>query len=134
MRILWISDSPTTPSGFGNVTASVCSALARAGHDIHILGWQNKAPGSWCGTTLHGMGSHPMGADVLLRVLDRIRPDLVITLADVWWMTFLTDSALTNWFEASASRWLMYYPIDGNRADGTLPASWLAMLARADAR
>jgi len=134
MKILWVSDSPTSPSGFGNVTRFVCSSLARAGHDVHILGWQNSAPGTWCGTTLHGMGRHPMGADVILRVLYRVRPDVLITLADVWWMPFLTDAALMNFFEATGTRWLTYYPIDGNLPDGTLPASWISMLERADAR
>jgi len=40
MHLVWISDSPTTPSGFGNVTAAVCGGLARRGHRVSILVWQ----------------------------------------------------------------------------------------------
>ncbi len=133
MRVLWLSDSPTVPSGFGNVTAFVCEGLARQGHDVHILGWQASGPSQqWKGTTLHGAGWHPLGADVLLNHLYRLRPDVLITLGDVWWLTFLTDPSLRQFFEMTTSRWLSYFPIDGHRADGTLPPSWVEMLRRAD--
>ena len=133
MRILWLSDSPTVPSGFGNVTAFVCEGLARLGYDVHILGWQATEPGKpWKGATLHGAGWHPLGADVLLSHLYRLRPDVLITLADVWWLTFLTDPSLRQFFEMTSTRWLSYFPIDGHRRDGTLPPSWVEMLRRAD--
>ena len=38
MRILWMSDSPDTPSGFGNVTRFVCAGLAKRGFAVNILG------------------------------------------------------------------------------------------------
>ncbi|TMC40388.1 MAG: glycosyltransferase family 4 protein, partial [Chloroflexi bacterium] len=134
MRILWLSDSPAVPSGFGNVTAFVCEGLARLGYDVHILGWQATEPSKpWKGATLHGAGWHPLGADVLLSHLYRLRPDVLITLADVWWLTFLTDPSLRQFFEMTSTRWLSYFPIDGHRPDGTLPPSWVEMLRRADA-
>ena len=37
LHLLWVSDSPTTPSGFGNVTRFVCEGLAQRGHDVHVL-------------------------------------------------------------------------------------------------
>jgi glycosyltransferase involved in cell wall biosynthesis len=133
MKVLWLSDSPMTPSGFGNVTGSVCEGLVRCGHEVHILGWQTHgASQPWNGATLHGIGWHPMGANVLLSYLCRLRPDVLISLADVWWLTFLTDPAIEQFFEMTPTRWMMYFPIDGHRLDHTLPPSWIEILQRAD--
>jgi glycosyltransferase involved in cell wall biosynthesis len=121
------------PSGFGNVTRFVCDGLVRAGHDVHILGWgASGASRDWNGATLHGVGLHPMGADVLLSQLYRLRPDYLITLGDVWWLTFLTSPTIEQFFRMTSTRWVQYFPIDGNRPDGSLPPSWLEMLRRAD--
>jgi hypothetical protein len=38
VKILWMSDSPTSPSGFGNVTRFFGSGLADRGHQARILG------------------------------------------------------------------------------------------------
>jgi len=135
MKLLWLSDGPTTPSGFGNVTRFVCDGLSRLGHDVHILGWQNTGEvRTWNSTHLLGTGWHPMGADVLLSHLYRVRPDYLITLADVWWMSFLTEPALAQYFRMSGTRWASYFPIDGHRLDGTLPPSWIEILRHADVR
>ena len=69
MRLLWISDSPDTPSGFGNVTRFVCEGLARHGHQVSILGWQTRTPHEWNGCRVHAVGSDPMGSDALFAYL-----------------------------------------------------------------
>ena len=60
---------------------------------------------------------------VLLSYLCRLRPDFLITLADVWWLAFLTHPSIEQFFRMTATRWVMYFPIDGHRPDGTLPPS-----------
>jgi glycosyltransferase involved in cell wall biosynthesis len=135
MKILWMSDSPTTPSGFGNVTRFICEGLAQRGHDVHVLGWQETGSSRKVDDlTLHGHGRHPMGADVLLTHLYRLRPDYLVTLADVWWLTFLTDPAVEQYLSMTSTRWVTYFPIDGHRLDGSLPPSWIEILRRADLR
>src|SRR5206468_525850 len=62
----------------------------------------------------------------------RLRPDYLVTLADVWWLTFLTDPGIERFFGMTATRWAMYFPLDGHRPDRTLPASWVEILRRAD--
>jgi hypothetical protein len=53
MKILWMSDSPTSASGFGNVTRFVCAGLAARGHQVDILGWQTRGlPVTWQQCTL----------------------------------------------------------------------------------
>jgi len=37
-RLLWISDSPTLPSGYGRVTHEVLSRLRARGHAVCCLG------------------------------------------------------------------------------------------------
>jgi len=73
-----------------------------------------------------------MGADVLLSHLYRLRPDVLVTLGDVWWMTFVADRAVQHALALTGTRWLMYFPIDGHRASGELPPSWVEILRRAD--
>jgi hypothetical protein len=112
MRLLWISDSPTTPSGFGMVTREVCARLAERGHAVEILGWQQHGRTErWHGIPVHPVRYDAFGADTVLGYLIRQRPDFVVTLADVWWMSFLADPPVQRFFDQSGARWVLYYPI-----------------------
>jgi nucleoside-diphosphate-sugar epimerase len=83
VRILWVSDRPTSPSGFGAVTAAVCRRLAARGHHVEILGWQNRGFDTrWEGIPVHPVRRDLFGSDVLLGYLYRMRPHFFITLAD----------------------------------------------------
>jgi glycosyltransferase involved in cell wall biosynthesis len=133
MRILWVSDSPSSPSGFGTVTAAVCRRLAARGHQIEIIGWQNRGLETrWEGIPVHPMRRNMFGSDVLLGYMYRFRPQVLITLADVWWLSFLADPPVQQYLDVSGARWALYYPIDGADADGSLPAGWVRMLQTAD--
>lgn len=132
MHLLWVSDSPDTPSGFGNVTRYVCEGLARRGHKVSILGWQTHAAFDWNGCRVHPVGRDPMGGDALYGFLLRHRPDAVIALADVWWLPYFTAPHVRRQLELLRTPWLLYFPIDGNNAGGGLPASWVEMLRVAD--
>src|SRR5262245_923229 len=133
MRILWVSDSPSSPSGFGTVTAAVCRRLAARGHQVEIIGWQNRGlEARWEGIPVHPMRRHMFGSDVLLGYLYRFRPQFLITLADVWWLSFLADPPVQQYLDMSGARWALYYPIDGADPEGLLPAGWVRMLQTAD--
>jgi glycosyltransferase involved in cell wall biosynthesis len=132
MRALWISDSPETPSGFGNVTRFVCEGLAARGHQVSILGWQTRRPHEWHGCRVHPVGSDPMGSDALYPFLVRHRPEVVIALADVWWLPFFSSPHVSRQMELTDARWALYFPIDGNTADGLLPPSWIELLRMVD--
>jgi glycosyltransferase involved in cell wall biosynthesis len=132
MHLLWISDSPDTPSGFGNVTRFVCEGLARRGHKVSILGWQTRQAFDWNGCRVHPIGRDPMGGDALYGFLLRHRPDAVIALADVWWLPYFTAPHVRRQMELLGTPWLLYFPIDGNTAEGGLPASWVDMLRAVD--
>ena len=132
MRVLWISDSPETPSGFGNVTRFVCGGLAERGHGVSILGWQTHEAHDWNGCRVHPVGSDPMGSDALYAYLVRHRPDVVIALADVWWLPYFGSPHVRRQMELTETPWALYFPVDGNTADGLLPASWIELLRSVD--
>ena len=132
MRVLWISDSPETPSGFGNVTRFVCAGLAARGHQVSILGWQTKQAHDWNGCRVHAVGTDPMGSDALYAYLIRHRPDLVIALADVWWLPYFGSPHVRRQMELTGTPWALYFPVDGNTADGLLPPSWVELLRTVD--
>jgi glycosyltransferase involved in cell wall biosynthesis len=133
MKILWMSDSPTAPSGFGNVSRFVCDGLAQRGHDVSIVGWQMRGqPQPWRGCTIYPTRHDTFGGDVLLGYLQRIKPDVLVTLADVWWLTYIANPTITGFLRAAEIPWALYYPIDGDMGGGVLPASWVRILERVD--
>ncbi len=132
MRVLWISDSPDTPSGFGNVTRFVCEGLARRGHNVSILGWQTKQAHDWNGCKVHPVGSSALGSDALFPFLVRNRPEIVIALGDVWWLPYFSAPHVRRQMELTDTPWALYFPIDGDMEGEKLPASWTELLREVD--
>jgi len=132
MHILWMSDSPDTPSGFGNVTRFVCEGLARRGHRVGILGWQTRSTFEWNGCNVYPTQLDPLGSDALYAYLVRHRPDLVIALADIWWLPFFTAPHVRRQMELTDTPWILYFPVDGDTQDERLPSSWIELLREVD--
>lgn len=131
MRILWISDSPDTPSGFGNVTRFVCQGLARRGHNVSIIGWQSKQEQDWNGCKVFP-ASGMLGSRSLFPFLVRYRPEIVIALGDVWWLPYFTAPHVRRQMQLTDTPWALYFPIDGDMEGGRLPESWIQMLTEVD--
>jgi glycosyltransferase involved in cell wall biosynthesis len=131
MRILWISDSPDTPSGFGNVTRFVCEGLARRGHNVSIIGWQSKQEQDWHGCKVFP-ASGMLGSRSLFPFLVRYRPEIVIALGDVWWLPYFTAPHVRRQMQLTDTPWALYFPIDGDLEGGKLPQSWIQMLTEVD--
>ena len=132
MHILWMSDSPDTPSGFGNVTRFVCEGLARRGHRVGILGWQTRSAFEWNGCNVYPTQLDPLGSDALYAYLVRHRPDVVIALADIWWLPFFTAPHVRRQMELTDTPWVLYFPVDGDTPDERLPSSWIELLREVD--
>ena len=128
----WISDSPNSPTGFGNVTHNVCLRLARLGHRVSILGWQTRELFDWQGCRVYPTSRGSLGGDALFSFLVRHRPDVVIALGDVWWLPFFNAPHVRRQMELTATPWLLYFPIDGDLGDGQLPKSWIELLGEVD--
>jgi glycosyltransferase involved in cell wall biosynthesis len=131
MRVLWISDSPDTPSGFGNVTRFVCEGLAKRGHSVSILGWQTLETHDWNGCKVYP-ASGALGSRSLFPFLVRHRPEVVIALGDVWWLPYFSAPHVRRQMELADTPWALYFPIDGDTAEGRLPASWVDLLRDVD--
>lgn len=132
MHLLWISDSPDTPSGFGNVTRFVCQGLAARGHTVSILGWQTLEQQEWQGCTVYPNGRLPLGSDAFFRVLLRLRPQIVIALGDVWWLPYFSAPHIRQQMELLDTPWALYFPVDGDMEGERLPASWVELLRDVD--
>jgi glycosyltransferase involved in cell wall biosynthesis len=129
MKILWMSDSPLAPTGFGNVGRFVCQGLVAAGHDVYILSYEERPETTrWCGATL--LAKAGSLEERLRGCLDEIRPDVLITLTDMQWLDFLTQPSFG--LRKTGVRWLPYFPIEGHPADGGLVPAWRKVLAFAD--
>src|SRR6266536_3810687 len=107
LHIAWVSDSPDTPSGFGNVTRAVCEGLARRGHRVTIFGWQTKRAFDWNGCRVLPMAKDPMGGDALYAYLLRHRPEAVIGLADVWWLPYFASPHVRRQLELTETPWIL---------------------------
>jgi glycosyltransferase involved in cell wall biosynthesis len=131
MRVLWISDSPDTPSGFGTVTRFVCEGLLKRGHSVSIIGWQTKEQQDWNGCKVFpAMGA--LGSRSLFPFLVRYRPEIVIALGDVWWLPYFTAPHVRRQMQLTDTPWALYFPIDGDMKGGALPQSWIQMLSEVD--
>ena len=87
----------------------------RAGHQVSILGWQTKQAHDWNGCRVHAVGTDPMGSDALYAYLIRHRPDIVIALADVWWLPYFGSPHVRRQMELTGTPWALYFPVTGTR-------------------
>ena len=128
-----MSDSPTAPSGYGNVTRFVCSELAESGYDVSLIGWQTHGrPRRWQGCRLYSAGKDPFGADVLLRYLRHIQPDVLVTQADSWRLSFVANPVIPGFLTAARIPWVIYSPIDSDCGHGRLPPGLVRLLQQVD--
>jgi len=86
MEILWVSDSPTVATGFGNATRYICAGLADRGHHVSILGGglTSGQKGPWQNCMLYPTET---SADEVLHYLRQLQPDILVVAADIWWLT-----------------------------------------------
>jgi glycosyltransferase involved in cell wall biosynthesis len=111
-RILWIGDSPTLFTGFGRVAREVLTRLHATGdYDITCLGWYYD--GRPYDTTalpfeIFRTGNTEFGQDILGSLIDTRKPDVMISLAEVW---------MTQWIsqvpQRAKTKWIGYFPLDG---------------------
>jgi len=111
LRILWLSDSPLLATGFGRVTRAVVSRLARApglqvacsgmGYD----GWPYEKKSFPAVIYPSASGAH--GQDTFERVIQEFKPDVVITLAELWMIDWMPKHPCRPRF-----KWIAYVPLD----------------------
>jgi glycosyltransferase involved in cell wall biosynthesis len=85
VRILWLSNAPWVPSGYGEQTRQVAEQMQADGHTVAVacnFGLQGSQV-AWHGTTCYPSDG-VWGNDTLGVYADDHRADLVIALCDAW--------------------------------------------------
>lgn len=86
--ILWMSNSPLCPTGYGVVTKNILYRLAKRGYHCDCLAYYGLE-GSAIRDREHGITIYPalfdkFGLDAAELLIHYTNPDLLITLFDVW--------------------------------------------------
>src|SRR5260370_20900512 len=69
--------------------------------------------------------------EALLKDLHRLQPDVLVTLSDVYRLTYFNYSFI-DFMQTASIPWVLYYPIDGDMAQKRLPPSWVRILKTVD--
>lgn len=131
MRILIMSDNPAVHTGMGRVHREIGRALKRAGHDIISIGWFSPSwlP-DWTEWRVHRTENNYYGKDVFDQIVWGTRPDVVLTIGDVWMIQYISDPQQCQ--TRSLFRWVGYVPVDGAAWHGGVPNSWNQILLDMD--
>jgi len=130
IKILFMSDWGDT--GFGTVGKELCVRFAEMGiFDVHYLGWHanpnDVGPAAREGITLHTTkfwdGSDQFGKHSFNHIVDRVRPDVVLTLGDPWMVDHVQTCPTRDSFT-----WIGYVPIDRD----VISVPWIAQLKKPD--
>ena len=108
-RILWMSNSPLTATGYGNQTRLFTPRIKSLGYEMEIFAFYGAemftAPWQWNGITVTGRGFHPYGMDVLPAKAKTFNADIVISLFDAW---------VFDLQQVNQIRWCPWFPIDSD--------------------
>jgi len=106
VNILWHSNSPATPSGYGNQTKLFTARLARAGHQVTIsafYGREGSALRNEDGIYELPRAADPYGNDIIQAHRRFVGADIVFSLID----PFVLQSAIWSSFP-----WAAWVPVD----------------------
>ena len=92
LRVLWYSNAPWTPTGYGQQTAQVIERLAKENHQVavHAMYGLAGSASSWNGFKIYPQGLAAYSDDVVVAHTmewanqDPSTPTLLITLFDTW--------------------------------------------------
>lgn len=106
MRVLWLSHAPFLPAGYGNQTGQIAKHLPALGHElafacIHGL---DSAALILEDLTLFPAGDNPLGDDLMAKIAETWKPDVVVSLFDSWALNFFLRK---EW----ATPWIAWEPI-----------------------
>lgn len=106
LRILWHSNSPWTPTGYGNQTALITQGLQKAGYPMAISSYYGLQGGilNMGGIMCYPMIANTWGEDAIVSHSQDFKADIVITLMDIWPLN-------TSLFKDKI-KWISLTPVD----------------------
>jgi len=123
-KILMLSDSPTTCTGYATIATNIMNGLADLGHECHYQAHnyvgQTIPPGlkfedgKELKFTVYGTGKEPYSKDVLIPRIKELKPDIFIVLLD----TFMLYQQGFMSLDFAPAKTIFYFPSDG---EGGLP-------------
>lgn len=139
MRILFLTDSIDSNSGFGtvsrNIIENLCNGNVKNDLEIAHLAWQ------WTGRkidyykkgweksfTQYPIHKHKFGADSIAKVLKDFKPDILWTLGDFWMVNWLAEANYQRLLKEMSVKWYCYIPIDSD----IIPFNFRGMLPVVD--
>ena len=88
MKILWVSNSPAAPSGYGTQTRQVGRRLVKSGHEVvYAANDGSRGDFDFEGSRVIGSGELRYSLDTIREDLLRTEPDWTVVLYDVWVFT-----------------------------------------------
>lgn len=107
-KLLWLSNSPTTPSAFGKVTAEVCTRLLKRGYDVIAAGNQTQTSSYQYGDLLVlGRLRHEFFADVIREYMQIYNRDYFITFTKISSLQWIPQLYLDL-----SAKWIAYVTIE----------------------
>lgn len=134
LKVLWNSNAPFAPTGYGTVSSNVCYPLLYEGFDVRVaanyglesatLGFRNfEREQRYTAAT----GKQPVNTSLSIyprlwtewidEVLDMVikawKPDVFVTLYDIWVGGLPSKvTGKPNWFHDLHPRWVAWFPVD----------------------
>lgn len=121
MRILIMTDSPFIPTGQARVGREIAVGLASHGHQVGYLGWFHRTdifPNLPHNIQFWSTNNNYYGSDMLDAVVERFRPDVLLTVGDFWNLWYITDPNVCR--TRKLFQWCSYIPVDGEPMNGGL--------------
>ncbi len=99
-RILWVSDSPTAPTGNGKITRNFVSQMNKSGlYEVAVLGrgyfgWPGEHEEYGC--TIYPMDIGRQYPELMRMISDEFHPQVVISCLDMWQIDWIEHAKLSN--------------------------------------
>ncbi len=129
VRILWVSAGHFFETGYGNMSRDILGYLQDQGYDVYSMSNQITVGMSRGYIMIEGIKTIPMGKDgfyrdILHSVILRYKPDLIMSLWDVWiWYDIRTKinfwRLLKDKLGEDMVKWIPYIPIDAKLWKGS---------------
>jgi glycosyltransferase involved in cell wall biosynthesis len=105
MRFTWLSNSPWTPTGYGQQTALFTPRITSAGHPVAVISTYGHqgSPINWQNVQVFGSSFHPYGMDIMHGHSKTFQADALITLI---------DAQVMELEGLQGTPWIPYFPVD----------------------
>ena len=81
---------------------------------------------------VHTVRTFDYGANAVLNLLPQLRPDYLVTVGDPRWFIAFAKLGGEHEIHRYEVRWILYYPLDGELEDGSIPSDWRHIIELCD--